>query len=131
MCQQQFMKLMVERQIETNVPHDLFAIYTFLLCSEPTAKHCHRRLVIEHLDTWIPKLDIERITMKIVINYLTRMQKGFMCVVGIDLDTHRHVRPVLRTQMRIDVLASHGEVFGIVAIVDLGRTRSVGSPPAS
>jgi len=49
-CQQQFMKLMVERQIETNVPHDLFSIYTFLLCSEPTAKHCHRRLVIEHLD---------------------------------------------------------------------------------
>ena len=31
--------------------------------------------------------------------------------------------------MRIDVLASHGEIFGIVAIVDLGRTRSVGSPP--
>ena len=50
MCQRQVMKLMVERQIETNVPRGLFAIYTVLICSEPTAKHCHRRLVIEHLD---------------------------------------------------------------------------------
>ena len=29
---------------------DLFAVPTALLCSEPTAKHCHRRVVVEYLD---------------------------------------------------------------------------------
>jgi uncharacterized protein (DUF488 family) len=27
----------------------LFAVPAVLLCSEPTAEHCHRRLVVEYL----------------------------------------------------------------------------------
>jgi uncharacterized protein (DUF488 family) len=48
-----FLTLMAERQIETAIPRDLFAARTVLLCSEPTAEHCHRRLVAEYLrDHW-------------------------------------------------------------------------------
>lgn len=52
-----------------------------------------------------------------------------MCVAGVDIRTGRHVRPVLRRQMRTAMLACHGGVFEIGAIVDLGRTRGVGRPP--
>ncbi|MDA1051467.1 MAG: hypothetical protein O3C40_13445 [Planctomycetota bacterium] len=68
--------------------------------------------------------------MKIVVNHLTRMQQGFMCVAGIDLQTGRHVRPVLNSQMRTKFLACHGGPFEMGTIVDLGWTKSVGRPPA-
>ncbi len=67
--------------------------------------------------------------MKIVVNHLTRMQEGYMCVAGIDLDTGLHVRPVLDRQMRIDMLSAHGGPFDIARIVDLGETRFVGKIP--
>jgi hypothetical protein len=67
--------------------------------------------------------------MKIVVNHLTRMQEGYMCVAGIDLDTGLHVRPVLDRQMRIDMLSVHGGPFDIARIVDLGETRFVGKVP--
>jgi hypothetical protein len=67
--------------------------------------------------------------MRIVVNHLTRMQKGFMCVAGIDLDTHRHVRPVLDRQMPIDMLSVHGGPFDMAHIIDLGDTRFVGKVP--
>ena len=67
--------------------------------------------------------------MRIVINHLTRMQKGFMCVAGIDLQTGRHVRPMLRQQMRTSMLAAHGGPFDIGCVVDLGKTRYIGEPP--
>lgn len=67
--------------------------------------------------------------MRIVINHLTRMQKGFICVAGIDLQTHRHVRPVLGTQLRSELLAEHGGPFALRRIVDLGKTHFVGSVP--
>ena len=44
-----FLALMVERRIEERLPRDLFATPTALLCSEPTAAQCHRRLVLEYL----------------------------------------------------------------------------------
>lgn len=68
--------------------------------------------------------------MKIVVNHLTRMQQGFMCVAGIDLETGRHVRPILQSQMRTQFLARHGGPFEMAAIVDLGWTKPVGHPPA-
>lgn len=67
--------------------------------------------------------------MRIVINHLTRMQKGFICVAGIDLQTHRHVRPVLGSQLRSELLAEHGGPFALRRIVDLGKTHFVGSVP--
>lgn len=41
--------LLAQRAIEQAWDPDDFARPTVLLCSEPTADHCHRRLVIEHL----------------------------------------------------------------------------------
>jgi len=45
----QFLALMAERQIEHNLNRALFERPTVLLCSEPTAERCHRRLVLEYL----------------------------------------------------------------------------------
>jgi uncharacterized protein (DUF488 family) len=44
-----FRALMAERQIERNLDRTLFERPTVLLCSEPAADRCHRRLVIEYL----------------------------------------------------------------------------------
>ena len=44
-----FLDLIRERRIETELNPDLFDVPTALLCSEPTADHCHRRLVVEYL----------------------------------------------------------------------------------
>lgn len=45
----EFMKLMSERRVENEISSDLFSTRTILLCSEPTANNCHRRLVIDYL----------------------------------------------------------------------------------
>jgi uncharacterized protein (DUF488 family) len=51
--EQCFLALMQERKIEEKIQHELFEIPTVLLCSEATAEHCHRRLVLEYLrDKW-------------------------------------------------------------------------------
>jgi uncharacterized protein (DUF488 family) len=44
-----FLDLIQQRRIETELNPDLFDVPTVLLCSEPTAEHCHRRLVLEYL----------------------------------------------------------------------------------
>ncbi len=45
----QFLALMAERQVDRHLDRALFERPTVLLCSEPTAERCHRRLVIEYL----------------------------------------------------------------------------------
>ena len=67
--------------------------------------------------------------MRIVVNHLTRMQKGFMCVAGVDVSTGEHVRPLLRRQMRTSLLAHHGGVFEIGSVVDLGSVCNIGQRP--
>jgi hypothetical protein len=67
--------------------------------------------------------------MQIVVNHLTRMQKGFMCAAGVDLSTKRHVRPVLAGQMRTEMLACHGGTFELGYRVELGETKFVGRVP--
>lgn len=48
-----FRELMHERHLVELLPPERFAEPTALLCSEPTAEKCHRRLVVEHLaDAW-------------------------------------------------------------------------------
>lgn len=48
-----FLALMAERKIEDRIDSKLFEVPTVLLCSETTAEHCHRRLVLEYLrDKW-------------------------------------------------------------------------------
>src|SRR5207248_1868211 len=47
--ERKFLALMADRQIENNLDRSLFAERSVLLCSEPTAEHCHRRLVTDYL----------------------------------------------------------------------------------
>jgi len=47
--EQRFLSLMRQRQIEKNLDRSIFDLPTVLLCSEATAEHCHRRLVLEYL----------------------------------------------------------------------------------
>jgi uncharacterized protein (DUF488 family) len=49
--EQRFLQLMADRRIEEVVPRELFEVPTVLLCSEPTAEQCHRRLIIEYLNS--------------------------------------------------------------------------------
>ena len=44
-----FVALLAEREVEKTLDRRLFGVPTVLLCSEPTADHCHRRLVAEYL----------------------------------------------------------------------------------
>lgn len=44
-----FLALMRQRQVEQKLSQELFETPSVLLCSEPTADKCHRRLVAEYL----------------------------------------------------------------------------------
>src|SRR5215211_6443679 len=47
--ERRFLELMGTRQIEQAINRECFAVPTALLCTEPTADRCHRRLVLEYL----------------------------------------------------------------------------------
>jgi uncharacterized protein (DUF488 family) len=49
--EKEFLDLMAQRKIEERIDRSLFAIPAVLLCSEPTPENCHRRLVVEYLQT--------------------------------------------------------------------------------
>ena len=50
--EQKFLALLSERQVENAVPREVIE-NACLLCSEPTAEKCHRRLLAEYLrDKW-------------------------------------------------------------------------------
>lgn len=54
--------------------------------------------------------------MKIAVNHLTRMQPGYICVAGIDLETGSHVRPVLPSgRLSAALLRRNGGPFDIAA----------------
>jgi hypothetical protein len=67
--------------------------------------------------------------MQIVVNHLTRMQQGFICVAGLDLATGRHVRLEPADRLSLRHLARHGGPFALGGVVDLGRVQSRGHPP--
>lgn len=68
--------------------------------------------------------------MRILVNHLTRMQPGYICVAGIDLRTKTHVRPVLRRgRLTTDLLSTGGGPFDVGSVVDLGPTTSAGRAP--
>jgi uncharacterized protein (DUF488 family) len=48
--EERFLDLMSSRHIESQLERRLFEPRTVLLCSEPTADRCHRRLVVEYLN---------------------------------------------------------------------------------
>jgi uncharacterized protein (DUF488 family) len=49
--EERFKALLAERKVEEKMDRSLFAVPTVLLCSEPTAEKCHRRLVAEYLSS--------------------------------------------------------------------------------
>ncbi len=60
--------------------------------------------------------------MQIIVNHLTRMQEGYMCVGGVMVRTRQHVRPVLKHgSLETSHLSVNGGPFDIANIVDLGR----------
>ena len=68
--------------------------------------------------------------MEILIDHLTRMQPGFMCVAGIDPATGQHVRPVLvGARLATLLLAPYGGPFDMGALVELGPVKPAGQPP--
>ena len=68
--------------------------------------------------------------MRILVNHLTRMQPGYFCAAGVDLETETHVRPVLRRgRLTTDLLSTNGGPFDIGAVLDLGPTANTGRAP--
>ena len=68
--------------------------------------------------------------MHILVNHLTRMQPGYICVAGVDVNTMSHVRPVLpRGRLTTALLRHNGGPFAIGSVVDLGPTVYAGGAP--
>lgn len=68
--------------------------------------------------------------MRVVVNHLTRMQPGYVCVAGIALEAGRHVRPVLSgRRLNTSLLQREGGPFDMAAVVELGQTQHQGNPP--
>jgi uncharacterized protein (DUF488 family) len=56
--ERQFLELLAKRRVEEWLDRALFQKPTVLLCSEPTAERCHRRLVLEYLQSYWGDLTI-------------------------------------------------------------------------
>lgn len=67
--------------------------------------------------------------MRIIVNHLTRMQPGYMCLAGINATTGRHVRPVIYGRLPITNLRRYGGPFDVACLVDLGPTECCGHVP--
>lgn len=66
--------------------------------------------------------------MQIVVNHLTRMKKGYICVAGVDLQTSKHARPVAG-RLSTQLLACHGGLFDMGVVVDLGSATPCPNTP--
>jgi hypothetical protein len=68
--------------------------------------------------------------MKIIVNHLTHLNQGFICVAGLDLETHRHVRPRLRQNNLTEAyLTRKGGYFELGAMLDLDWVERAPTPP--
>ena len=67
--------------------------------------------------------------MRIVVNHLTRMQRGFMCVAGLEPKTGKHVRPVIRGRLTVDFLMRRQGPFEMAHEVDIGAVEYAGKAP--
>jgi hypothetical protein len=58
------------------------------------------------------------------------MQPGYFCVAGVDVNTPRHIRPVLRRgRLTLDLLSTSGGPFDVGSVVDLGPATFAGRAP--
>src|SRR5215211_6839498 len=68
--------------------------------------------------------------LQILVDHLTRMQPGYFCVAGVDVNTPRHIRPVLRRgRLTIDLLSTGTGPFDVGSVVDLGPATYAGHAP--
>ena len=130
----QFRALLVERKVEKMLDRKLFDVPAVLLCSEATPEHCHRRLVAEYLKEHWPHIEIayifEEVSVRIVVDHLTRMQHGYVCAAGIDVESKAHIRPELpMLRLPATLTATYGGPFDIATEIDLGPVSDIGSAP--
>ena len=64
------------------------------------------------------------VAMQIIVNHLTRMRPGYMCVAGIDVASKRHIRPVLKRRLTTDLLTLNGGLFDIAWGLPMVGTES-------
>lgn len=62
--EQGFLELIAARQIERELSSGFFDVPTVLLCSEPTAEHCHRRVVLDYLDQRWGRLTVTHLVQR-------------------------------------------------------------------
>ncbi len=68
--------------------------------------------------------------MRIIVNHLTRMKAGYICLAGVDVRTGHHVRPVTGGRpLEAALLRRHGGVVDVGALLDLGAVTNCGTPP--
>ena len=68
--------------------------------------------------------------MQIIVNHLTRMRPGYICVAGFDVDAGRPVRPVLDwANLDTTLLRQHGGPFDLAGRIDLGPVKPCGQAP--
>ena len=70
-------------------------------------------------------------SMRIIVNHVTRMQHGYICVAGVEPHSGQHVRPTLNGKLRLtdSLLTTHGGPFDMASLVELGAVRPVGEAP--
>jgi len=57
------------------------------------------------------------------------MQRGFICVAGLDLKSRQHIRPVMQRRLSTDFLLQQRGPFEMAHEVDIGAVEKIGSPP--
>ncbi len=67
--------------------------------------------------------------MRIVVNHLTRMSPGYICVAGVEPESLRHIRPTLPHRLERSLLLGYGGLFDIGAVVDIGDAVDEGIAP--
>ena len=67
--------------------------------------------------------------MRIIVNHLTRMAPGYICVAGINPVTGQHVRPTTYGRLSRRLLRAMGGPFDIAVIVDIGDAVPEGVAP--
>jgi hypothetical protein len=68
--------------------------------------------------------------MVIIVNHLTRMKEGYICISGIDMKTFQHVRPISKDgNLPRELMKRYGGPFDIAVSVDLGKTEPNPIPP--
>jgi len=65
--------------------------------------------------------------MEIIVNHLTRMAGGYVCIAGMENNSNRHIRPVLPggTRLSTTALKRNGGPFDMAMLVDLGTVKPV------